>query len=170
MRLVQFFKLVGYTGFFWGQEFLKFPNPDIAKLNWVAMKLNFKGQFISMRKAASRELLPMLAGRHTTDNRCFGNWSGSVPARVPRWFAYPPHAPPPAPGRRVKLRGDEIEQAADAGPGVAAAQASVLRAEGAVAGEEFRPGGRGQYLRSQSSSERSAERVPYSGSSKLRAA
>ena len=35
----------------------------------------------------------MLAGRRTTDNRRSGNWSGSVPARVPRWFAYPlsPH-------------------------------------------------------------------------------
>ena len=32
----------------------------------------------------------MLAGRRATDNRCSGNWSGSVPARVPRWFAYPP--------------------------------------------------------------------------------
>ena len=29
-------------------------------------------------------------GRRTTDNRRSGNWSGSVPARVPRWFAYPP--------------------------------------------------------------------------------
>jgi hypothetical protein len=43
-----------------------------------------------MAKAASREILPMLAIRRTTDDRCFGNWNGSVPARVPRWFAYPP--------------------------------------------------------------------------------
>ncbi len=40
-------------------------------------------------KAASRELLAALAGRCPADNRRFGNWSGSVPARVPRWFAYP---------------------------------------------------------------------------------
>jgi hypothetical protein len=43
-------------------------------------------------KAASQELLPMLAGRRATNNRRSGNWSGSVPARVPRWFAYPPNA------------------------------------------------------------------------------
>ena len=40
-------------------------------------------------KAASRELLAALAGRCPADNSRSGNWSGSVPARVPRWFAYP---------------------------------------------------------------------------------
>ena len=43
-------------------------------------------------KAASRELLPTRAGANSMGHGCFGRWNGSVPARVPRWFADPSHA------------------------------------------------------------------------------
>ena len=39
-------------------------------------------------KAPSRKLLPTLAGVDTTGTGRFGSWSGSVPTRVPLWFAF----------------------------------------------------------------------------------
>jgi hypothetical protein len=56
-----------------------------------------RGDDVHQAKAASRELLPALAGAGTLGHGCFGGWSVSVPTRVPRWFACPPR-----PGRGTR--------------------------------------------------------------------